>query len=87
MRLGARGPMANTGKGTLVQTSLAAVAGLVRSDQEDGDLRRDVPPETVAAMALALVIGAQTMADLGMPLDAGALVGGIERMLERPRAK
>ncbi len=68
----------------LVGLSLGAVAGLVRSDQEDGEVRKDVEPETVASMALALVIGAQTMADLGMPLDAGALAGGIEKMLARP---
>ena len=68
----------------LVGLSLGAVAGLVRTDQEDGEVRKDVEPETVASMALALVIGAQTMADLGMPLDAGALAGGIEKLLARP---
>ncbi len=68
----------------LVGLGLGAVAGLVRSDQEDGEVRKDVEPETVASMALALVIGAQTMADLGMPLDAGALAGGIEKMLASP---
>ncbi len=68
----------------LVGMSLGAVAGLVRSDQQEGEVRRDVDPETVASMALALVIGAQTMADLGMPLDAGALAAGIEKMLAKP---
>ena len=42
-----------------------------------GDRRRD---------GAGAVIGAQTMADLGMPLDAGALAGGIEKMLARPGA-
>ena len=68
----------------LVGVSLAAVAGLVRSDQAEGELRKDVEPETVASMALALVIGAQTMADLGMPLDASALADSIEKMLGKP---
>ena len=68
----------------LVGVSLAAVAGLVRSDQGDGEVRKDVAPETVASMALALVIGAQTMADLGMPLDASELADGIEKMLRTP---
>ncbi len=68
----------------LVGMSLGAVAGLVRSDQQEGEVRKDVAPETVASLALALVIGAQTMADLGMPLDAAALAGGIEKMLSKP---
>jgi TetR/AcrR family transcriptional regulator, transcriptional repressor for nem operon len=83
----ARSPQVRERYRELVQTSLGAVAGLVRSDQEEGDVRQDVPPDTVAAMALALVIGAQTMADLGMPLDAAALASGVERMLERPAVK
>lgn len=77
----ARSPVVRERYRDLVQMSLGAVAGLVRSDQEDGEVRKDVPPETVASMALALVIGAQTMADLGMPLDAGELAGAIEKML------
>ncbi|HSO31121.1 MAG TPA: helix-turn-helix domain-containing protein [Labilithrix sp.] len=77
----ARSPVVRERYRELVQMSLGAVAGLVRGDQEDGEVRKDVPAETVASMALALVIGAQTMADLGMPLDAGTLAAAIEKML------
>lgn len=67
----------------LVQLSVSAVAGLVQADQGDGDVRDDVEPETVARLALAIVIGAQTMNDLGLALDAGELAGAVERLLRR----
>jgi AcrR family transcriptional regulator len=69
----------------LVQLSVGAVAGLVRADQADGDVRRDVDPEQVATLSLALVIGAQTMTDLGLTLDPAQLAGAVERMLAPPR--
>ena len=47
------------------------------------DVRDDVEPETVARLALAIVIGAQTMNDLGLALDAGELAGAVERLLRR----
>jgi TetR/AcrR family transcriptional repressor of nem operon len=65
----------------LVQLSVAAVAGLVRADQVDGEVRSDVSPETVGTMALALIIGAQTMNDLGLALDPAHLGAAIERLL------
>ena len=67
----------------LVQMSLGAIADLVRGDQDDGEIRNDIAPEMVASMAMALVVGAQTMADLGMPFDASALGAGIEKMLAK----
>ena len=67
----------------LVQLSVGAVAGLVKGDQDDGAVRTDVDAETVATMALALVIGAQTMNDLGLALDPQHLASAIERMLTR----
>jgi len=67
----------------LVQLSVGAVAGLVKSDQDDGAVRGDVDPATVATMALALVIGAQTMNDLGIALDPAQLASAIEHMLAK----
>jgi hypothetical protein len=55
----------------------------VKSDQDEGVVRSDVDPETVATMALALVIGAQTMNDLGLALDPARLAGAIEQMLAK----
>jgi AcrR family transcriptional regulator len=65
----------------LVQLSVGAVANLVSADQDEGEVRRDVDAQTVASMALALVIGAQTMSDLGLVLEPSALADAIERML------
>ena len=65
----------------LVELSVGAVAGLVRADQADGDVRSDVDARTVATLSLALVIGAQTMNDLGLALDPAQLAGAVERLL------
>ena len=65
----------------LVQLSVGAVASLVKEDQADGEVRNDVDPQTVASIALALVIGAQTMGDLGFSLDPAVLASTIEKML------
>jgi TetR/AcrR family transcriptional repressor of nem operon len=77
----ARSPIVRERYRDLVQLSVAAVAGLVKSDQDEGAVRSDVDPETVATMALALVIGAQTMNDLGLTLDPARLASVIEQML------
>lgn len=80
----ARSPVVRERYRDLVQLSVAAVAGLVQADQDDGEIRRDVEPSTVATMALALIIGAQTMNDLGLSLDPAHLASAIERMLAKP---
>lgn len=77
----ARSPIVRERYRDLVKLSVGAVAGLVKSDQDEGAVRSDVDPETVATMALALVIGAQTMNDLGLALDPARLASAIERML------
>jgi TetR/AcrR family transcriptional repressor of nem operon len=77
----ARSPIVRERYRDLVKLSVGAVAGLVRSDQDEGDVRGDVDPETIATMALALVIGAQTMHDLGLSLDPARLASAIEHML------
>ncbi|MDB5212448.1 MAG: hypothetical protein JWO86_375 [Myxococcaceae bacterium] len=77
----ARSPVVRERYRDLVQLSVGAVAGLVRGDQDEGAVRSDVDPETVATMALALVIGAQTMNDLGLTLDPARLASVIEQML------
>jgi hypothetical protein len=67
----------------LVQLSIGAVAGLVQADQSEGAVRSDIDPSTFATMALALVIGAQTMNDLGLALDPAHLASAVERMLAK----
>jgi TetR/AcrR family transcriptional repressor of nem operon len=77
----ARSPIVRERYRDLVQLSVGVVAGLVKGDQDEGEVRSDVDPQTVASLALALVIGAQTMRDLGLALDPAALAGAIEKML------
>ncbi len=77
----ARSPVVRERYRDLVQLSVGAVAGLVHADQSDGDLRGDVDAQTVAKLALAIVIGAQTMNDLGLALDAAELATAVERLL------
>ncbi len=79
----ARSPIVRERYRDLVQLSVGAVAGLVKGDQDEGAVRSDVDAETVATMALALVIGAQTMNDLGLALDPARLASAIERMLAK----
>jgi TetR/AcrR family transcriptional regulator, transcriptional repressor for nem operon len=53
----------------LVKDTLARLARLVDSGQRQRTLRRDVLPAETAAVLLAAVIGAQTMLELGVPID------------------
>jgi AcrR family transcriptional regulator len=64
----------------LVKESIKRVATIVRGSQTQGFVRKDVDPGEVATILLAGVIGAQTMLELGMPLDfarAGATIVGL----------
>ncbi|MEZ4439687.1 MAG: TetR/AcrR family transcriptional regulator [Polyangiaceae bacterium] len=53
----------------LVQEAIARVAAIVKADQARGALRGDVEPEPTAQLLLAIVIGVQSMLDLGLPLE------------------
>jgi len=77
----ARSPIVRERYRDLVSMSVGVVANLVKEDQDDGEVRKDVDPTTVASIALALIIGAQTMGDLGLSLDPAALAAVIEKML------
>jgi TetR/AcrR family transcriptional regulator, transcriptional repressor for nem operon len=53
----------------LVATSIERLAAAVADGQLRARIRRDVDPERVAQLLLALIIGGQTMLELGGPLD------------------
>jgi hypothetical protein len=57
----------------LVEASIEHVAQLALVDLAAGVLKADVDPKQVGTMLLATVIGAQTMAELGVPIDPAAL--------------
>ncbi len=66
-----------------VGDAIDRLAAVVRADQQRGELREDVDPRDLSTLMLAAVIGAQTMLELGVPLDlarAGAsLFGALAR--------
>ncbi len=65
----------------LVLASMQVASGLVEEDQRDGGVRRDVEPSAIGALALAMIIGAQTMSELGISLDPALLAKTVERLL------
>lgn len=65
----------------LVAASIERVEGLVARGQGEGLVRKDVRPEDVARLLLASVIGAQSMLELGVELDAPALAWTVLRLL------
>lgn len=53
----------------LIGEAIARLRRTVAVSQAQGSVRDDLDPETLAATLLALVVGAQTMVELGAPLD------------------
>jgi len=68
---------------SLVEASIEQVANLTRVDQAAGALRPSLDPKLVGTMLLATVIGAQTMAELGVPIDPAALTRTVLGALAR----
>jgi TetR/AcrR family transcriptional regulator, transcriptional repressor for nem operon len=65
----------------LVEASIAHVAFLTQTDQAQSALRQDVDPQAIGQLLLSLVVGAQTLAELGIPLDPEALTKSVFTML------
>lgn len=65
----------------LVETSIGAVQALAFADQQQRDVRRDVDPAAVGQLMLAVIIGAQTMGELGVTVDPEALTSAMLTML------
>jgi TetR/AcrR family transcriptional repressor of nem operon len=70
----------------LVRDSIARLEQGTRRSQSDGAVRKDVDPGSLAAILLATVVGAQTMLELGVPLDIGAGAATMLQLLA-PRKK
>jgi len=77
----ARSPVIRDRYIKLVETSIERVAELVAEGQTAGLLRRDITPTHAATLALALVVGAQTLADLGMPMPLVELAPSVVGLL------
>ncbi len=65
----ARSPVIRDRYVALVRDSIARLAQVLHHSQAAGTVRDDVEGSQVATVALAAVIGAQTMMELGVPID------------------
>lgn len=77
----ARSPVLRDRYVALVKTSIGRVAELVSEGQTLGMLRKDVDATQAGTLALVLIVGAQTLADLGMPMPLETLAPEVVRLL------
>ncbi len=66
----------------LVDASISALEGLVKRDQAAGVLREGASGEDLAKLLLAIIVGAQTMAEIGVSIDASRLAGAVLALVE-----
>ena len=67
--------------GGLVEASSGAVQALAFADQQSGTIRSDVDPTAIGQLVLAVIIGAQTMGELGVTVDPEALTRAMLTMI------
>jgi AcrR family transcriptional regulator len=67
--------------GGLVEASSGAVQALALADQQSDAIRSDVDPTAIGQLMLAVIIGAQTMSELGVTVDPEALTRAMLTML------
>lgn len=67
----------------LVADSIARLAKVIETSQDDGTLRSDVAAEDVATILLAAIIGGQTMLELDAPIDMARTGSAMLALLTR----
>jgi len=67
----------------LVDMSMGRIGELVGSGQKDGVVRSDLDPTNTATMVVALVVGLQTLADLGVPIPLGTIAADVLRLMQK----
>lgn len=68
----------------LIGDVIGRLRGAIEADQSAGRLRGDLDPAVLASSLLVLVVGAQTVAELGVPIDLGATTQLVFAMLTAP---
>jgi TetR/AcrR family transcriptional regulator, transcriptional repressor for nem operon len=68
----------------LVSETIRRVAVLLERGGQTEASRADVDPESLATVLLAAVVGAQTMLELGIPLDLPKLTTAVLGLLSNP---
>jgi AcrR family transcriptional regulator len=66
---------------SLVSDAIARMGAAVKRSQHRESVRADVAADEVASLLMAIIIGAQTMVDLGAPLDLAALTRSVMMLL------
>jgi AcrR family transcriptional regulator len=82
----ARSPRVRMRYVELIESSLKQLRDLITLGQER-ELRDDVEPEHVAALLMAIVIGAQTMLELEATIQPRAVAATVMRLLGRGRLR
>ncbi len=65
----------------LIDQSLRQLEGQARRGQEAGELRSDVSADEMASLLMCIVVGAQTLLELEVPLEASKMAGSLMRLL------
>jgi TetR/AcrR family transcriptional regulator, transcriptional repressor for nem operon len=79
----ARSPLLRERYVGLVKLSATRIAELVKQGQDDGMLRADLEPDNAASFILALIVGLQTLADLGLPPRLDVLAPDLIKLMMR----
>jgi hypothetical protein len=67
---------------SLVSDAIRRMGGAVRESQSRRSVRADVDADEIASLLMAIIIGVQTMVELGAPLDLAAVSGSVMRLLQ-----
>ena len=67
---------------SLLRGAMNRVAEVARQGQAEGSLRKDVDPERLGELLVAIVLGVQTLTELELRVDASGAGASLIRMLE-----
>ena len=67
---------------SLLRGAMNRVAEVARQGQAEGSLRKDVDPERLGELLVAIVLGVQTFTELELRVDASGAGASLIRMLE-----
>jgi hypothetical protein len=83
----ARSPIIRARYVALVEDAISRLAKSVRAAQQAGALRDELGASDVSRLLLAGIIGAQTMAELGVPIDLARLARGLFALMRPDTAR
>jgi TetR/AcrR family transcriptional repressor of nem operon len=81
----ARSPVVKARYVALIHQSLQQLESQAAGGQKQGEIRQDVRAEELALLLMCTVVGAQTLLELEVPMDAKHLASALMSMLRRER--